>query len=191
LDGFFRPVLLLLQEGVTRDAFGRLRRGGMAQETIVDGQRLGFVLGLDEQVKQVAIINRRAFGLFHARIEVAQRLGCLCVQRRLVQNRQVRLDGVLHAVLFEKLLRAFQMLVDVGGHLSDLPLDAALTLDMAGSRLARTSLSLYTRPERRPNQTRAPMGNPARATQAALHASLCGESPAPPRWTNTAGHALS
>src|SRR5208337_138522 len=74
LDGFFRMVLLLLQEGVTRNAFRRLRRGGMAQKTIVDGQRLGFVLGLDQQVKQVAIVNGRAVWLFHARIEIAQRL---------------------------------------------------------------------------------------------------------------------
>jgi len=38
-------ILFLLQEGVASDALGRLLAPASTQKPVVDGQRLGFVLG--------------------------------------------------------------------------------------------------------------------------------------------------
>src|SRR6266702_4354402 len=67
------------------------------------------------------LINRRALRLFLTGVEIAERLRGLGVGRRFFQNSEVRIDGILDAVLFEEFLRAFQLLVDVR-HSCGLPL---------------------------------------------------------------------
>src|SRR5258708_6408604 len=68
LDGLFPAILLLQQEGVARDAFGGLNRQRVPQEAVINRQRLGLVLGIDQQVEQVAVIYSGAIGLLHTRI---------------------------------------------------------------------------------------------------------------------------
>jgi len=51
-----------------------LNRQRVAEETIVNRQRLGFVLGVDQQVKQVAVVDGGAVRLLQPRVKVAQRL---------------------------------------------------------------------------------------------------------------------
>ena len=122
IDGFFRMILFLLQECVPRDAFRRLADGTASQKTIVDGQRLGFVARLDQQIEKKSVINRGAVLLVHPRVKISERLRRFLMLRRFIKHRQIRLDSVLDAVLFEESLGAVQMLADVCGHPSGLPL---------------------------------------------------------------------
>ena len=115
-DRFFPAILLLQQKGVARDAFGGLNRQGIAQEAVVNRQRLGFVLGIDQQVKQVPVVDGGAVGLLQPRVQVAQRLRGLQVLRGAIQHGEIGLDRVLDAVLLQKFLRPLQLFADVYGH---------------------------------------------------------------------------
>ena len=97
-------------------------RGAASQKAIVDGQRLGFVARLDQQIEEQSVINSRALRLIHTRVKITERLRRFLVLRRLIQHGQIGFDRVLDAVLFEESLCAVQMLADVCGHPSGLPL---------------------------------------------------------------------
>src|ERR1700674_20503 len=122
LDGFVGMILFLLQEGVSSDALGQLLVVTRPQKPVVDGERFGFVLGLDEQIEQQAVVNRRAVRLIHPCVEIAERLRGFLMLRHLVEHRQIRLDRILDAVLLEEALGAIQMLAYVCGHPFRLPL---------------------------------------------------------------------
>ena len=107
IDGFFGMILFLLQERIAGDAFRRLCGGTASKKTIVDGQRLGFIARINQQIEeQLPVVNGRALRLIHPRIKVAQRLRRFLMLRRLIQHRQIRFDSVLDAVLFEESLCA-------------------------------------------------------------------------------------
>jgi len=53
-------ILFLLQEGVSGDALGQLLADAHPQKPVVDGKSFGFVLGLDEEIKEKTVVNRRA-----------------------------------------------------------------------------------------------------------------------------------
>ncbi len=86
LDGFFPAILLLQQKGVAGDAFRGLNRQRVAKETVVNRQRLGFVLGVDQQVEQVAVVDGSAVRLLQPRVKIAKRLRGLQVLRRAIQH---------------------------------------------------------------------------------------------------------
>ena len=115
-------ILSLLQEGVSSDALGRLLPTTHPQKPVVDGERLGLVLGLHEQVKKKPVVNRCPVRLIHPRVQIAERLRGLLMLRHLVQHCEIRLDRVLDAVLLEEALGAIQMLAYVCGHSLRLPL---------------------------------------------------------------------
>ncbi len=71
---FVGMVLLLLQERVSRDAFRRLRGLRVLQKAVEDREGLRFILGFDQQVKQITVINRRALRLILPQVQIAQRL---------------------------------------------------------------------------------------------------------------------
>ncbi len=120
--GFAGMILFLLEEGVSGDALGRLRARTCPQKPVVDGHSFGLVLGLHKQVKQKTVIDRRAVRPIRPRVEIAQRLRGFLMLRHLLEHRQIRLDRLLDAVLFQEALGAIQMLADVCGHRFRLPL---------------------------------------------------------------------
>ena len=79
-------------------------------------------LRLDQQIEQQPVVNGGALRLIHSRVEIPQRLRRFLVLRRLIEHGQIRFDSVLDAVLLEESLGAVQMLADVCGHPSGLPL---------------------------------------------------------------------
>ncbi len=93
-----------------------------SKKPVVDRQRFGFVARLDQQIEKQTVINRGALRLLHPRVQISQRLRRFLMLRRLIEHGQIRFDGVLDAVLFEESLCAVQMLADVCGHPSGLPL---------------------------------------------------------------------
>src|SRR4029077_12896072 len=70
LHGFVVAVLLLLQEGVARDAFGRLRRSSAAQKTVVNRQGLALIARLDEHVEQQSVVLGGTIRLIRARVQI-------------------------------------------------------------------------------------------------------------------------
>ncbi|HEV2213857.1 MAG TPA: hypothetical protein VGR64_01130 [Terracidiphilus sp.] len=137
LAGFFRPILLLLQECIARDAFrGLLLRRGMLQKAVVDGQRLGFVFGIHQQVKEHAVVHGSAIRLLAPRVQIPQRLRRFHVRRRFLEHRKVRFDSVLYAVFLKELLGAFQVLVNVC-HSCGLPSRMRSACGSAGGAPAR------------------------------------------------------
>src|SRR5580692_4942612 len=115
-------ILFLLQECVAGDALRRLRSGPAAQKTIIDSQGFGFVARIDQQIEKESVINGGALWLIHARVKIPQRLRRFLVLRSVIEHRQIGFDGVLDAVLFKESLGAVQMLANVWGHPSGLPL---------------------------------------------------------------------
>src|SRR5439155_1621471 len=85
LDGFVGMILFLLQEGVSSDALGQLLVLTRLQEPLVDGERFGFILGLDEQIEQQAVVNRRTVRLIHPCVQIAERLSGFLMLRHLVE----------------------------------------------------------------------------------------------------------
>src|SRR5437660_10381210 len=106
-------ILLLLQEGVSSDALGRLAPAS-AQKAVVDSQRFGLVLWIDQQIKQQAAVNSRPVRLVHPCVEIAERLRGFLVPRRLVEHCEIRHDGALDAVPLEEAHGAIQMCPYVG-----------------------------------------------------------------------------
>ena len=121
-DCLIRAILALQQEGVARNTLGSLLRRNGTEEPVVDGQRLGFILRVYQQVKKHAVVDRGAVGLVDARIQITQRLRRFLVLRRFLQHSEIRLNGVFDTILLKEALGAFQMLVDVSGHSFELPL---------------------------------------------------------------------
>src|SRR5207244_8333121 len=74
LDRFVRSILPLQQEGVARNALGGLLCRNGTKKPVVDGQRFAFILRIDQQIKQHAVIHGSAVGLVDARIEITQGL---------------------------------------------------------------------------------------------------------------------
>src|SRR5207253_539429 len=107
-------------EGVSSNALGQLLTH--PQKPVVDGKSFGFVLGLNEEIKEKSVVNRRAIRLIHPRVEIAERLRGFLMLRHLVEHGEIGLDGVLDAVLLEEALGAIQMLAYVCGHPFRLPL---------------------------------------------------------------------
>ena len=64
-------VLTLLEESIPRHSLGSLLRRNGAEEPVVDGQRLAFVLRIDQQIKQHAVIHGGAVRLINARVQIA------------------------------------------------------------------------------------------------------------------------
>src|SRR6266481_8278849 len=121
LDCFVRMILSLLQEGVPSDAFRRLPTA-RSQKPVVNGERLGFVLGFHEQVKKKPVVDCRPVRLIQPRVQVAQRLRGFLMLRHLVQHGEIRPDRFLDTVLLEEALGAIQMFAYVCGHPLRLPL---------------------------------------------------------------------
>jgi hypothetical protein len=71
-------ILPLLQKCVTRNTLRRLLCS-VLQKPVVNGQRFGFILGIDQQIKKHSVVNRSPLGLLTAGIEIAQRLRSLHV----------------------------------------------------------------------------------------------------------------
>src|SRR5207249_308388 len=139
------PVLPLLQESVARHALGSLLSRDGTQKPVVDSQRFGLVLRIDQQIKQHAVVHRRAIGLVDARVQIAQRLCRFLVLRRFIQHGEIRFDRVLDAILLKEALGAIQMLVDVSGHSFELPLRPLLLLNSWNRALreVRAAISHY------------------------------------------------
>jgi hypothetical protein len=120
---------------------------------------LGLILWLDKQIEEHPVINGGAVQLARAGVEIAQGLRGFLMLRRFVQNGEIRLNSVLGAVLLEETLSALQMLADVCGHPSGLPLRRLLLANrnfcrtLRGARFKRSS-PLYT-----------PLGRPAKRVQ--------------------------
>src|SRR5439155_5131569 len=135
LASLLSAVLSLLQNRVARNALWRLLCSGVFQKPVIDSQRLGFVLGINQQIKKHSVVNSRPVGLLAAGVEVAQRLCSLHMRRRFLEHGEVRFDGVLNAVLLKELLGTVQMLVDVC-HSCGLPLWSLECSRCAGGALA-------------------------------------------------------
>ena len=133
-DRFVGPVLSLLQESVARHALGSLLSRDGTQKPVVDSQRFGLVLRIDQQIKQHAVVHRRAIGLVDARVQIAQRLCRFLVLRRFVQHGEIRFDRVLDTILLKEALGAIQLLVDVCGHSFELPLRRLLFAEFVEPR---------------------------------------------------------
>src|SRR5260370_25660211 len=71
LHGFVVVVQLLLQEGVARDALGRLRGRGAAQEAVVYRQSLTLVARVDQHVEQQSLIEGGAVRLLRTRVQLS------------------------------------------------------------------------------------------------------------------------
>ena len=114
--------MFLLQEGVSGNALGQLLADAHPQKPVVDGQSFAFVLGLDKEIKEKTVVNRRAIRLIDPRVEIAERLRGFLMLRHLIEHGEIGLDGVLDAVLLEEAFGAIQMLAYVCGHPFRLPL---------------------------------------------------------------------
>ena len=122
LDRFVRSILPLQQEGVARNALGGLLCRNGTKKPVVDGQRFAFILRIDQQIKQHAVIHGSAVGLVDARIEITQGLRRFLMLGCFPEHREIRFDGILDTILLKEALRAIQMLVDVCGHSFEMPL---------------------------------------------------------------------
>src|SRR5437879_4832042 len=56
-------------------------RAASAQKAVVDSQRFGLVLWIDQQIKQQAVVNSRPVRLVHPCVEIAERLRGFLVLR--------------------------------------------------------------------------------------------------------------
>src|SRR5262249_55747241 len=102
LDGLLATVLPLLQESVAGDAFRGLLYVAGAQKAVVERQRLSLVARIGEHVEQIAVVHRGPLRLLGSCVQVAERLRGFLVLRRVVKRREIRLDGVLQAILLHE-----------------------------------------------------------------------------------------
>src|SRR6266850_2969901 len=86
LDRFVGVILFLLQEGVARDALGRLRPGIRTQKPVIDREGFCLVLRINQQVKEQTVVHRRTLRLVHLRVQIAESLSGFLMLRRLIEN---------------------------------------------------------------------------------------------------------
>ena len=113
-DGLFRAVLLLQEERISRNAFGRLLL--RLQKARVKSERLGLFARGGKAVKEHPIINGRAIRpVLHGK-EVAERLHGFEVIGDGRERRLVGLDSLVGAALLDEALGLLQLLDDVHAH---------------------------------------------------------------------------